>query len=97
MINATASWPVGIAAWAIARPAASDIARFFGFTADSRTPIPNDFPAVNESIAPIHFGSFGASPSRGRPRHWRAAATSSNSPSSSLMMLTVCVGPLPDE
>ena len=57
----------------------------------------NDRAGVNWSIELSHLGIVGASPGLWRARHWRNAANSSDSPSSSLMMLTVFVGPLPDE
>jgi hypothetical protein len=59
--------------------------------------MPNDRAGVNWSIDCSHFGIAGSSPGFGRPRHWRNAANSSSAPSSSLIMLTVFVGPLPDE
>src|SRR5450755_4426315 len=89
-----ASWPVDSPAWAIDKPAASDIARFFGLIADRAAPMPNDRTGVNWSIDFSHFGITGSSPGFGRARHWRTAPKSSSSPSSSLMMLTVFVGPL---
>src|SRR5437763_748444 len=97
MRSVPASWTVESPAWAIDSPAASDMARFFGLTAERAAPIPNDRGGVNWSIDSSHFGIFGASPGFGRARHWRNAPNSSSSPSASLMMLTVFVGPLLDE
>src|SRR5947209_16730293 len=92
-----ASWPVYSPACAIDRAAASDMARFLGLTADRAAPIPNDRAGVNWSIEASHVGIFGSSPGLGRVLHSRNAANSSSSPSSSLMVLTVFVGPLLDE
>src|SRR5450755_411831 len=97
MMIVPASWPVDSPACAIDRPAASDMARFFGLIADRAAPIPNDRTGVNLSIDSSHLGIAGSSPGLGRARHWRKAAKSSSRPSSSLMRLTVFVGPLLDE
>src|SRR5437764_13547986 len=92
-----ASCPVERPACAIDRPAASDMARFFGLMVERAAPIPRDRTGVNWSIEASHFGIFGSSPGLGRARHWRNAANRSRSPSSSLIVLTVFVGPLLDE
>src|SRR5450755_2217754 len=97
MMTVATSWPVESPACAIDNPAATDIARFLGLIADRAVPIPNDRIGVNWSIDESHLGIAGSWPGLGRARHWRAAAKRRSAPSSSLMTLTVFVGPLPEE
>jgi len=82
--TATTSWPPDRAPPPITTPAAAHIARFFGLTPESRKPRPNALPAVNLSIADIHFGSSACFPGAGLLRHCFTLSASSNRPSSSL-------------
>ena len=68
----------------IVTPPARHSVRFFGFTEESRTPSPKALPAVMLSMAAIHFGRVGSSPSWGRDRHCRAASSTAATPSSIL-------------
>ena len=66
---------------AIVAVALSASSRFFGFTADSTTPIPALLTGVKWSTASIHFGIGGSTPGFGRLRHCRSAKTMRSAPS----------------
>jgi hypothetical protein len=75
-------------------PAEIAISRFFGFTADSKNPSPKLLAAVMESIADIHFGISGCSPSAGRPRHCFTAKYSNSVPK--MILITPWTGDEPE-
>src|SRR3984957_15953182 len=78
----------------VAAPATAS-SRFFGLTPASTTAKPSAAPRLISSIRPIHFGIGASSPSRGRPRNWRTATSSSRTPRTILTQLTQVAG-LPD-
>ena len=84
-------------AWARLAPAASESARFFGFTAASSTDKPPVLTGVSVSIADIHFGWSTASPAAGRFRQSRNAMSTSRIPPTSLSQYDVsdALPPLP--
>jgi hypothetical protein len=69
--------------------------RFFGFAPASTAPAPAAFAGVNASIAPIHLGVGGSSPSRGLPRHWRSAIRRTSTPSTIFSTSTHVAGSPP--
>ena len=71
--SATASSSAGMLAATIAAIPAIVRTRFFGFSAERTIPAPNAFAGVKASIAPIHLGITGSSPSW-LPRHCFAAS-----------------------
>src|SRR5262245_40822484 len=66
--------------------------RFFGFNADSRTPIPPALGGVNASRALIHFGIATSASAAGRAFHSLTATANSSRPSTSFSQYVQSAG-----
>ena len=60
---------------------------------DRTAPSPSDLPAVNWSIADIHFGISAVSPARGRFFHWPTASARKSTPITTWTQLTPVAAP----
>src|SRR5271166_883806 len=84
--------PPGMPVWAIVAAPPTASSRFLGLAPDRRAARPSAAGGLVLSIVAIHFGICASSPPCGLRRNWRAATSSSRTPSTILTQLTQAAG-----